>query len=136
MLSYFNMASGSLAPATEAHFGDGFLMRHGVHPASGSAGSGMSRTTIRSRMRMHPPIATNPDGSAIDGLVRADFVVRSATDHHTLADRNHRALPGEGSGGTRVNVLTVRRRVEDEREVIPRDQWGFGRVEKRFRGAR
>ena len=127
MLGYFNMAQGSLAPTTEAHFGDGFLMRHGFTLLwLGWQWDVPDDDPLR--MRMHPPIATNPDGSAIEGLVRADFVVRSAADHHTLADRNHRPYRVKDPGDA-VNVLTVRHRVEDEREVIPRDQWGFGRIE-------
>ena len=126
MLGYFNMAQGSLAPTTEAHFGDGFLMRHGFTLLwLGWQWDVPDDDPLR--MRMHPPIATNPDGSAIEGLVRADFVVRSATDHHTLADRNHRPYRVKDPEDA-VNVLTVRHRVEDEREVIPPEQWGFGRV--------
>ena len=127
MLSYFNMAAGSLAPATEEHFGDGFLMRHGFTLLwLGWQWDVPDDDPLR--MRMRSPIATNPDGSSIEGLVRADFVVRSATGHHTLADRNHRPYRVKDPDDA-ANVLTVRRRVEDEREVIPRDQWGFGRVE-------
>ena len=127
MLGYFNMAQGSLAPTTEAHFGDGFLMRHGFTLLwLGWQWDVPDDDPLR--MRMHPPIATNPDGSAIEGLVRADFVVRSATDHHTLADRNHRPYRVKDPEDA-VNVLTVRHRVEDEREVIPPEQWGFGRVD-------
>ena len=127
MLSYFNMAAGSLAPTTEAHFGDGFLMRHGFTLLwLGWQWDVPDDDPLR--MRMHPPIATHPDGSAIEGLVRADFVVRSAADHHSLADRNHRPYRVKDPQDS-ANRMTVRRRVEDEREVVPRDQWGFGRVE-------
>ena len=127
MLSYFNMAEGSLAPTTEAHFGDGFLMRHGFTLLwLGWQWDVPDDDPLR--MRMHPPIAANPDGSAIAGLVRADFVVRSAADHHSLADRNHRPYQVRDPADA-VNVMTVRHRVEDEREVVPRDQWGFGRIE-------
>ena len=127
MLSYFNMAEGSLAPTTEAHFGDGFLMRHGFTLLwLGWQWDVPDDDPLR--MRMHPPIAANPDGSAIAGLVRADFVVRSAADHHSLADRNHRPYQIRDPADA-VNVMTVRHRVEDEREVVPRDEWGFGRIE-------
>ena len=127
MLSYFNMAEGSLAPTTEAHFGDGFLMRHGFTLLwLGWQWDVPDDDPLR--MRMHPPIAANPDGSAIAGLVRADFVVRSAADHHSLADRNHRPYQVQDPADA-VNVMTVRHRVEDEREVVPRDEWGFGRIE-------
>ena len=127
MLGYFNMAAGSLAPTTEAHFGDGFLMRHGFTLLwLGWQWDVPDDDPLR--MRMRSPIATNPDGSSIEGLVRADFVVREAADHHSLADRNHRPYQVSDPEDP-VNVMTVRRRVEDERDVIPRDRWGFGRVE-------
>ncbi len=127
LLGYFNMAAGSLAPTTEAHFGDGFLMRHGFTLLwLGWQWDVPDDDPLR--MRMHPPIATNPDGSTIEGPVRADFTVTRTTPHHSLADRNHRpyhvADPEDPA-----NVLTVRHRVEDEREVIDRARWGFGRVE-------
>ncbi len=126
LLGYFNMAEGSLMPRTEAHFGDGFLMRRGFTLLwLGWQWDVPDDDPLR--MRMHPPVATHPDGSPIRGLVRADFVVQSQRPHHTLADRNHRpyrvADPDDGA-----NVMTVRRRVEDEREEIPRERWGFGRV--------
>ncbi len=127
LLGYFNMAEGSLMPREASHFGDGFLMRHG----STLLWLGWQWDVPDDdplRMRMHPPVATNPDGSEIRGLVRADFVVQGPVAHHTLADRNHRpyrvADPEDAA-----NVMTVRRRVEDEPEVIPRERWGFGRVE-------
>ena len=127
LLGYFNMAEGSLMPREASHFGDGFLMRHGFTLLwLGWQWDVPDDDPLR--MRMHPPVATNPDGSEIHGLVRADFVVQSPVAHHTLADRNHRpyrvADPEDAA-----NVMTVRRRVEDEPEVIPRERWGFGRVE-------
>ncbi len=127
LLRYFNRGEGSLAPKAEEHFGDGFLMRHGFTLLwLGWQWDVPDDDPLR--MRMFPPVARNPDGSAITGLVRADFVVRSASGHHSLADRNHRpyrvADPDDPS-----NTLTVRRRVEDQREVVPRSEWGFGRVE-------
>ncbi len=127
LLGYFNMAEGSLMPREASHFGDGFLMRHGFTLLwLGWQWDVPDDDPLR--MRMHPPVARNPDGSEIRGLVRADFVVQSPVAHHTLADRNHRpyrvADPEDAA-----NVMTVRRRVEDEPEVIPRERWGFGRVE-------
>ena len=127
LLGYFNMARGSLALRTEAHFGDGFLMRHGFTLLwLGWQWDVPDDDPLR--MRMIPPVAKNPDGSAIEGLVRADFVVRSPTDHHSLADRNHRPYR-VADPDDEAQVMTVRRRVEDEREVVRRDQWGFGRIE-------
>ena len=127
LLGYFNRARGSLDPTTEAHFGDGFLMRHGFTLLwLGWQWDVPDDDPLR--MRMFPPVAKNPDGSAIEGLARADFVVRTPTDHHSLADRNHRPYRVQDPDDP-ANVMTVRRRVEDEREVIPRSEWGFGRIE-------
>ena len=127
LLSYFNMAEGSLWPETGAHFGDGFLLRRGFTLLwLGWQWDVPDDDPLR--MRMFPPVATNPDGSTITGLVRADFSVRTETPHHTLADRNHRPYR-VADPDDEANVLTVRRRVEDEREAVPRTRWGFGRIE-------
>ncbi|MDA2934429.1 hypothetical protein MYX82_08800 [Acidobacteria bacterium AH-259-D05] len=125
MLSFFNSASRSLDPHTEADFGDGFLLLHGYVLLW--VGWQFDPPLGEGRMRLYPPVATEKDGP-IRGLVRSDFVVREQTYHHSLADRNHVAYPvADPVSGE--NVMTVRDGVEDRRRIIPRTEWKFARFE-------
>jgi len=125
LLSFFNLAAGSLDPSTEENFGDGFLMERGFSLLwVGWQWDTPKRPGI---MRMYPPIATDGE-KPIRGLVRSDFVpIRPETDH-SLADRDH--LPYlVADEGAPENVLTVRDSVEGERRVVPRSKWKFARLE-------
>lgn len=80
------------------------------------------------RLRMTAPVATE-NGKPITGPVRAEFVIESPAERHTLA-----MWAGQGSyepteRGERDAVLTWRAREKDPRAVIPRQQW---RLEKRW----
>jgi alpha/beta hydrolase family protein len=82
------------------------------------------------RLTMTVPVAKNPDGSEITGLVRTEYIVNVPTSTQDL---------GAGSftgGSTHASYETVRldnagatltRRVKetDPREVIPNGQWAF-----------
>lgn len=125
LLPFFNRAEGSYDPKTEAHFGDGFLMREGFTLVW--VGWQWDTPEIEGRMRMFPPVATD-DGKPIRGVVRSDFVPLKPETDHSLADRNHIAYPVADPDAAE-NVLTVRDDVEAERRVIPRNKWKFARVE-------
>jgi len=84
MLSFFNLATGSLNPETEAHFGDGFLLREGYCLLW--VGWQFDPPRRDGLMRLYPPFATNSNGP-IRGLVRSDFVVTNPVFAHSLADR-------------------------------------------------
>ena len=131
MLTFFNHGDDedqlwdAVNPTTEENFGDGFLMEQGFTllwvgwqfdvPLSRPHGS-----------RVFVP-RVEPD-EPIEGLVRSDFVVRERIFDRTLADRNHVAYPVSDPDAPE-SVLTVRDDVEDERQVVPRDQWDFARLE-------
>ena len=131
MLTFFNHGHDehglwdAVNPTAEEHFGDGFLMEQGFTllwvgwqfdvPLSRPHGS-----------RVFVP-RVDPD-EPIEGLVRSDFVVREKVFDRTLADRNHVPYPVSDPDAPE-SVLTVRDDVEDERQVIPRDQWDFARLE-------
>jgi Alpha/beta hydrolase domain len=124
LLSFFNLASGSLAPSTAEELGDGFLLERGFSLLwVGWQWDTPERAGI---MRMYPPVATD-GGKPIRGLVRSDFVpIRPETDH-SLADRDHLPYPVADESAPE-NVLTVRDSVEGERRVVPRSKWKFARV--------
>ena len=125
MLSFFNLAQGSLDPSQAAHFGDGFLLEEGFT----LLWLGWQWDTPRDpgKLRLEPPIATD-GGKPIRGLLRADFIVTDRVYDHLLSDRSH--VPYEvadpGAAGT---MLTVRDRVDSPRREIPRPDWQFGRME-------
>ena len=60
--------------------------------------------------------------------MRSNFVVTDRIYEHSLADRNHVpyrvADPDAGE-----NRMTVRQRIEDEPQEIPRVKWRFARME-------
>ncbi len=131
MLTFFNHAHQDQGkwdadnPTAEEHFGDGFLMEQGF-------------TLLWVGWQFDVPLS-RPNGSRvfvprvepdelIEGLVRSDFVVRERVFDRTLADRNHVPYPVSDPDAPE-SVLTVRDDVEDERQVIPREQWAFARLE-------
>ncbi|MDA2924738.1 hypothetical protein MYX65_08810, partial [Acidobacteria bacterium AH-259-L09] len=125
MLSFFNLASGSLDPHTQADFGDSFLLREGYTLLW--LGWQFDPPRRKGLMRLYPAVASEK-GRPIRGLVRSDFVVTEREYHHSLADRNHVAYP-VANPEARENVMTVRDGVERPRRTIPRSRWKFARLE-------
>ena len=125
LLSFFNLAAGSLDPSTEENFGDGFLLERGFSLLwVGWQWDTPKRPGI---MRMYPPVATD-GGKPLRGLVRSDFVPIQPETDHSLADRDH--LPYTvADESAPENVLTVRDSVDGKRRVVPRSQWKFARLE-------
>src|SRR5262245_12958825 len=115
MLSFFNLATGSLSPETEAHFGDGFLLREGYSLLW--LGWQFDPPRREGLMRLYPPSATSSNGP-IRGLVRSDFVAVAPEFFHSLADRDHIPYPVAVPDAPETQ-LTVRDAVESPRGVIP-----------------
>ena len=125
MLSFFNIAAGSLDPREEQHFGDGFLMEEGYTLLW--LGWQFDPPLRPELLRLDTPVATR-DGKPIRGLVRSDFVVSDRTPTHSLADRSH--VPyGVADPDAVENILTVRDSAEGQRQTIPRERWQFARME-------
>jgi hypothetical protein len=125
LLGTFSRAQGSLDPETEAHFGDGFLLREGFTLVW--VGWQFDPPATPGLMYVRPPRA----GSATEpvrGLVRSNFVVNDRTYEHTLADRDHVPYPAAAPDAPQSR-MTVRQRVEDAPHEIPRNQWRFARME-------
>jgi Alpha/beta hydrolase domain len=122
MLGFFNHAAGSLDPATEAQFGDGFLLKQGFSLLW--IGWQFDPPQRPGLVRVYPPSA----GSAIKGVVRSDFVMAEREFDRSLADRDHLAYRVADPNAA-DNVMTVRDSVEGPRRVVPRNQWRFARVD-------
>ncbi len=122
MLGMFCLGSSSSDPRTEADFGDAFLLERGYTLAW--LGWQFDVPREEGRMRIYVPVATNPDGSPIVGLVRADFVPMKTITEHSLADREHVPYPVLDSKDPAIQ-LTVRERIDAPRRTIPREKWEF-----------
>jgi len=122
MIGFFNLASGSLDPETEAQFGDRFLLEHGFTLLW--VGWQFDPPLRDGLVRVYAPIARDADGRPIQGLVRSDFVVTETAQQASLSDRNHIAYRVARANDPDA-ILTVRDGVEAERRTIPRDRWQF-----------
>jgi hypothetical protein len=125
LLSFFDLAAGSVDPKSADDFGDGFLLERGYTLLW--VGWQWDAPEIEGVMRMYPPVATDA-GRPIRGLVRSDFVPIQLESDHSLADRDHLAYP-VADPDAKENVLTVRDGVEAERRLVPRERWRFARLE-------
>lgn len=126
-LRYFNRATAPLDPSDPEAFGDRLLLREGItvvwigwqwdvpRPDDGP-----------DLLRLHVPVARQPDGTPIRGRVRSDWVVDDSTDVLPLAHRNHVAYPAVDPDDP-AHVLTVRSGRDAPRRVVPRTQWRFAR---------
>jgi hypothetical protein len=122
MVSFFNRGTGGVDPSTAAQFGDGFLLDRGFTLLW--VGWQFDPPMREGLVRVFAPIAREPDGRPIQGLVRSDFVVVETSRQASLADRDHNAY-AVAAPNDPATVLTVRDSVEGARRVIPRDQWQF-----------
>ena len=125
MLGYFNNASGSRNPLTEAHMGDGLLLRNGFSLLW--LGWQFDVPDRDGTMKLFTAVAT--DGvTAIEGLVRSEIIVSSRAFDRSLADRSHDPYEVADPSDPE-NMMTVRDGVDQPRRVIPRSQWRFARLE-------
>ncbi len=122
MVGFFNFATGSLDPSTPENFGDGFLLEHGFTLLW--VGWQFDPPMRDGLVRVFAPIAREPDGRPIQGLVRSDFVVIETSRQASLADRDHQAYV-VATPNDPAAALTVRDSVEGARRTIARDQWQF-----------
>jgi hypothetical protein len=121
LLTFFQQASPSLDPTTEAEIGNALLMRQGYSLLW--MGWQWDVQEAPGIMRMAIPIATQ-DGKAITGLVRANIIVPDRVSSAPLGDRGHKPYPPvdpQGPDGS----LTVREHRLDDPQPIARDRWRF-----------
>lgn len=130
MLAIMNGATPSFDPSAEGELGDGWLMRQGYTLAV--IGWQWDIGEDGTRMRLHAPVARNPDGTRITGLLRDDFSLPAATKevplgHIIVGDIGGSEYPVASPGDPR-NKLTVRDAATGPRRTIPRSRWRFART--------
>jgi Alpha/beta hydrolase domain len=117
-------------PTTAADAGDGFLMRRGFSLLfSAWTWDVAPQAPGVKPLVLTPPIAHNPDGSAITGPVENEFTVAAPADIATYAGMRgltyEPALPDDPNA-----VLTERARPDDPRRPIERGRWRFAAPEQ------
>ena len=126
MLAFYNQATGSLDPTTDAHMGDGFLMSQGFTLLW--VGWQFDPPNREGLVRVLAPIATD-NGKPIIGIVRSEVIVPKVAFDASLADRDHIAYTVANPDDP-ANTLSVRDSIEGPRRFIPRSEWKLdgGRV--------
>jgi len=81
------------------------------------------------RLKLYAPIAHDPGGKEIHGLVRSDFTPAKRVDdmplgHSLLGPTGGKSYPVDDPASAK-NILTVRDTPEGPRTTIPRSQWTF-----------
>src|SRR6478609_5996285 len=120
----------SLVNGREGEFGDGFLMRQGYTIAW--VGWEFDLSSQGEHLRLSAPIAHDPGGKEIHGLVRTDFTPSEKREdmplgHILLGPDGGNSYPVDDPASER-NRLTVRDTPTGERKNIPRTEWSFGHV--------
>jgi hypothetical protein len=110
-----------------AEFGDGFLLREGYTIAW--LGWEYDVAEEGEKVRLNAPVAHDPGGKAIRGLVRSDFTPSLKIDdmplgHIMLGPIGGKSYPADDPRSAK-NVLTVRDTPTGVRQIIPRSQWSF-----------
>jgi hypothetical protein len=126
MLAFYNQATGSLDPTTDAQMGDGFLMSQGFTLLW--VGWQFDVPQRDGLVRVFAPIATD-NGKPIVGIVRSEVIVAKVAFDASLADRDHIAYKVANPEDS-ANTLSVRDSIEGPRRFIPKSEWRLsgGRV--------
>jgi hypothetical protein len=112
-------------PTTAADAGDGFLMRHGFTLLfSAWTWDVAPQPSGVKPLIFVPPIAREPDGTSITGLVENEFIVNAPKDIATYAGT--RGLTYEpATPNDPAAILTARSRPNDARIAVDRAHWHF-----------
>lgn len=124
MLRFFNRASSSPDPTSEAEMGDGFLLSRGFTLVW--IGWQFDVPDQASALRLIAPLATE-GGKPITGLVRADFVFSTRVYDASLGHRGQKPYPAIDLANP-AYTLTVRDSVLGERRAVARQDWQFARL--------
>ncbi len=120
----------SLVNGRDGEFGDAFLMRQGYTIAW--VGWEFDLSSQGEHLRLTAPIAYDPGGKEIHGLVRTDFTPAEKRDdmplgHILLGPHGGNSYPVDDPASER-NRLTVRDTPAGARKMIPRSEWSFGHI--------
>lgn len=124
LASILDFGTMSAHPTTEEDFGDAMLLRLGLTIVW--VGWQHDIPEDPDRLGLDAPIARDPTGGPLTGLVRADWVVPQTTRSLSLAHGNHVAYPVLEPNGP-DNTLTVRPGRYAARQIVPRAEWRFAR---------
>ena len=107
--------------------GDGFLMRHGYTIAW--VGWEFDVADDGDRLKLYAPVAHDPGGKEIRGLLRSDFTPAKVVEdmplgHFLLGPNGGKCYPVDDARSPK-NILTVRDTPAGPRQTISRSQWSF-----------
>lgn len=126
LLNSFNHAMDSNDPATEAEFGDGFLMRQGFTLVA--VGWQFDVPKERNRIGFNAPTATD-QGRPITGWVSPWFIPDKRTDSFEFASGFFSPVYPPLDPNSPAYRLTEREGFVAAPRLLPREEWQFGRVE-------
>src|SRR5580700_5457428 len=121
------LVNGVTSSNPSEEFGDGFLMRQGYTVAW--VGWEFDVAEHGENLKLYAPVAYDPGGKEIRGLVRSDFTPAQKVDdmplgHSLLGPTGGKSYPVADPASTK-NVLTVRGTPDGKRQVIPHAEWSF-----------
>ena len=121
------LADGGNSSDANGEFGDGFLLRQGYTIAW--LGWEFDLADQGGKVRLNAPVARDPGGKEIRGLVRSDFTPSLKIDdmplgHIMLGPNGGKSYPVDDPGSAK-SILTVRDTPEGARQIVPRSQWRF-----------
>lgn len=129
LLATFSRGAGSNDPRTAAEFGDALLLEQGFLLVW--LGWQFDVPREPPLMSVTVPVAKYPDGRAVTGVVRSDYVPDQAMTRFSLGDRLFFPYLATADAAA---TLTERSLAHGPRRVIPRADWSFspdrGAVEK------
>jgi hypothetical protein len=126
LLSTFNHAVGSPDPSTEAHFGNGLLMREGYTLVA--VGWQFDVPKAKNRIGFDVPVPTG-NGKPITGWVNPWFIPDKRSDSYEFASGYFSPAYPPVDPANPAYRLTEREGLASAPRLISRDDWQFGRVE-------
>jgi hypothetical protein len=121
------LVDGGNSSDPNGELGDGFLLRQGYTIAW--LGWQFDLAEQGEKVRLNAPVAHDPGGKEIRGLVRSDFTPSQTRDdmplgHILLGPDGGKSYPADDPASAK-NVLTVRDTLDGPRQTIQRNRWSF-----------
>jgi hypothetical protein len=124
-----HIVDGYSPSGPDGEYGDGFLLREGYTVAW--VGWEFDVADHGENLKLYAPVAHDPGGKEIHGLVRSDFTPAQKVEdmplgHALLGPTGGKSYPVDDAASGK-NVLTVRDMPDGPRQTVPRNQWSFSR---------